>query len=130
MQCDAELLRGGIVTSDFAAELIRNADLSFVHDAFVACLVMCGATIETWLREEGTPGNRFVDLIDASDFDAPTKAEMHALRKERNLWVHIDAPWEDCDLEQQYSNGHPELKAKCESALRLMRKIVYSAPFV
>ncbi|HVA51169.1 MAG TPA: hypothetical protein VNH11_32810 [Pirellulales bacterium] len=130
VQLDDELLMGGIMTSDFAAELIRNADLCFVHDAFVACLITCGATIETWLREEGTHGNRFVDLIDASDFDAATKTEMHALRKERNLWVHIDDPWEDHDVEEQYSNGHSELKAKCESALRLMRTVVYSTPFV
>jgi hypothetical protein len=130
VQLDDEMLQGGVMTSDFAAELIRNADLCFVGDAFVACLVMCGATIETWLREEGTPGNRFIDLIDASDFDAATKAEMHALRKERNRWVHIDDPWEDNDLEEQYSSGHPELQAKCKDALRLMRKVVYSTPCV
>jgi hypothetical protein len=130
VQLDDELLAGGVMTSGFAAELIRNADLCSVHDAFVACLVMCGATIETWLREEGTQGNRFVDLIDASDFDSATKVEMHALRIERNRWVHIGDPWDDNDLEEQYSIGHPDLEAKCVSALRLMRKVVYSSPFV
>ena len=130
-QLDEELLDGGVITSDFAAELIRNADLCFIHDAFVACLVMCGATIETWLREEeGTHDKRFVELIDASDLDPATKTEMHELRKERNRWVHIDDPWEGNDLEDQYSNGHPDLKAQCQSALRLMRKVVYSMPWI
>jgi hypothetical protein len=116
--------------SDFASELIRNADLCFASGAFVACLVMSGATIETSLREEGTDGDRFIELIDASDFDASTKAAMHELRRERNRWVHIDNPWGECDLEDQYGRGHPDLESKCKGALRLMRSVVYSAPWL
>ncbi len=129
-QLDEEMLQGGVMMSDFANELIRNADLCFASGAFVACLVMSGATIETWLREECTDGDRFIELIDASDFDASTKAAMHDLRRERNRWVHIDNPWEECDLEDQYSRGHPDLESKCRGALRLMRSVVYSTPWL
>jgi hypothetical protein len=127
---DNDLLEGGVITSDFSSELIRNADLCYASGAFVACLLVCGAAIETWLREEGTAGNRFVELIDDSDFDNRTKAAMHALRRNRNRWVHIDVPWEENDLEDQYSKGHERLEKQCKEALRLMRTVVYSTPFI
>ena len=124
---DDDLLQGGVILSDQAIVLTRNADICFASGAFVACIVMCAATVETWLRGEGDKG-RFIDLVDASDFDTVTKSKMHALRRDRNRWVHVDDPWAETDLVEEYSAGDTVLEYQCKEALRLMRTVVYSNP--
>jgi hypothetical protein len=131
-ELDEEMLRGGASASEFCVELMRNADLSYASGAFVACLITASATIETYLREEGYGDSKcgLYQLIEMSDFDENTKIELHDLRKNRNAWVHVADPWADNDIENEYSQGHPELENQCKQALRLMRLVVYSNPWV
>jgi len=131
-ELDEEMLRGGASASEFCFELMRNADLSYASGAFVACLITAAATIETYLREEahGDSKRGLYRLIEMSEFDENTKMELHDLRKNRNTWVHVADPWADNDIEYEYSQGHPELENQCKQALRLMRLVVYSNPWV
>lgn len=133
LEIDEDLLEGGVVLSEYSAELIRNADLSFVGEAYVACLVMCAVAIETWLRQEGYEkhkGEGLKSLIDNSNFDNQAKQELHELRLTRNKWVHVGDPWDDGWIINAYNEGHVELEAQCKKALRIMRKIAYSNPWI
>jgi len=129
---DDQMLDGGAQISEHACELIRNADISFASGAYVACIVMSAATIETWLRVEGCDSKkwRFQELIDSSEFDITMKKEMHNLRKARNRWVHVDTAQDDLELLDQHDKGHPQLEAECREAVVTMRKVVFSNPWV
>ena len=129
---DEEVLRGGASASEFCFELMRNADVSFASGAFVACLITASATVETYLRGEGYGDARFglYKLVELSDFDKNTKAELNELRRNRNAWVHVADPWAENDIDNEYSKGHPELESQCKAALRLMRLVVYSNPWI
>ena len=49
---DEELLQGGIIISEYVAELIRNADISFVHGAYWSSIMTSVAAIEAYLKSE------------------------------------------------------------------------------
>ncbi|MCK9218249.1 MAG: hypothetical protein M0P77_10100 [Firmicutes bacterium] len=49
---DEELLKGGIIISEYVAELIRNADISFVYGADIK--ITSVAAIEVYLKSIGT----------------------------------------------------------------------------
>ena len=43
---DEELLHGGVILREYIAELIRNADISFVHGVYWASIITSVAAIE------------------------------------------------------------------------------------
>jgi len=84
---DERLLQGGIILSEWATFLIKDADTAFVSGAYLASIIVGLAGIETHLRAEAGPSNqRLVDLIAQSDLDEDIKQELHVLSL---LRVHL-----------------------------------------
>jgi uncharacterized protein YutE (UPF0331/DUF86 family) len=130
-ELDEQLLKGGVVLSEKSAFLVRNADLAFVHEAHLAAVLTAVAAIETHLSAED-PYNRqrLVGLIDSSALDSELKAELHALRKFRNSWVHVDDPWDDGELLEQSNDAERHLEEMASRAVVALRKTIYSNPWI
>jgi hypothetical protein len=131
VQLDDDLLKGGVITSERSAFLIRNADLAFVHEAYLASLLTAVAAIESHLRGENPDGGgRLVDLIDSSELESELKTELNVIRRFRNSWVHIDAPWDDSALLENPEQSENELFEMARRSLIALRKTVYSNPYI
>lgn len=130
VELDETLLKGGAMISEFTGQLIRSADLAFVGDAFLACIITSLAVVETHLRSEARiKGGKLVELISASTLENDLKSELHALRKYRNQWVHVAEPWEDdgCEYSAESEALLEEVAKRC---LVAMRRTVYSNPWI
>lgn len=129
---DEELLRGGVILSEYCALLVRNADLAYVHGAYLAAIVMATASIETHLRAEteGSQHIRLVDLIEISGLAATTRESVNALRRVRNRWVHVEDPWDDSTLISHPDEFEQELEAMARRALRILREVLYDNPCI
>jgi hypothetical protein len=128
---DEALLKGGAVLSEKSAILIRHADLAFVGSAHLACLLTAMAAIEAHLRGEWS-GNklRLVDLIDASELEDSLKQELHAIRRYRNGWVHVDDPWDDEHLLENPEKAEEELFDMAKRVVVVLRKTIYDNPWI
>ncbi len=128
LDLDDELLKGGVILSEWSTFLIKDADLAFVHGANLACTItaMCG--IESHLKHESGEESRarLVDMIDASGLEADLIAELHELRKYRNRWVHVRAPQDDVAFLERPQKHEAELEAMAQRAMRALRRVVYS----
>jgi hypothetical protein len=128
---DDTLLRGGVTLSEWAVFLVKDADLAFVGGAYLASIITGLAGVETHLRNEsGGRSSRLVDLIDGSDLEDDLKEELQTLRKYRNKWVHVAAPWEDetlLDATEQHEAELEEMARRCAVALR---RTIYANPCV
>jgi hypothetical protein len=94
---DDELLKGGVILSEWCTFIVRDADTAFASGAHLAAILTAVSGIETYLRSEHseTGRKRLVDLINSAQIAAELKTDLHVLRKYRNKWVHVDSPWED-----------------------------------
>lgn len=94
---DEELLKGGVMLSEWCTFIVLDADVAFASGAYLASILTAVSGIETYLRSEHsqTKKERLFDLIDHASIDPGLKADLHALRKYRNKWVHVDDPWDD-----------------------------------
>jgi hypothetical protein len=106
---DEELLKGGVILSEWCSFIVREADTAFVNSAHLASILTAVSGIETYLRSEYAQNGRarLVDLIELSPISDALKVNLHTLRKYRNKWVHIDEPWDDSELLE-----HPETTEK------------------
>lgn len=131
VKLDEKLLKGGVITSEKSAILIRNADLAFVNEAHLASILTAVSAIESHLRSEyPSQGKRLADLIDSADLEDDLKSELHAIRKFRNLWVHVEDPWDD----QFFLENPEEVEVKflemTKRSLTALRRTVYSNPWI
>lgn len=128
---DDRLLQGGVVLSEWAAFLIRDADKAYVAGAHLASIITALAGVETHLRaEKGNKRQRLVQLIDESDLEEDLKQELQVLRKYRNKWVHVSYPWDDGGLvetPEAYESELEEMAGRCVVALR---RTIYSNPWI
>lgn len=126
---DDELLLGGAVISEWSAFLIRDADEAFIHGAHLAALITAIAAIESHLRFDCRPAPKswpsFFELINVNLGDSALAAELHALRRYRNQWVHVSDAADDDPLLQDPASHEAELEAMATRAMRAMREIVY-----
>ncbi len=128
---DEKLLQGGVILSEWAAYLIKSADLAFVSGDNLASIITALAGVETHLRGEcGLSKQRLVDLIAQSDLEDDLKQELQILRKYRNKWVHVADPWDDDKLieyPEQYEAELEEIDKRCAVALR---RTIYTHPWL
>ena len=119
---DESLLIGGVILSEWATFLIRDADVAFVGGAYLASIITGLAGVETHLRSEGgKKRQRLAELIDESDLESNLKKDLQILRKYRNKWVHVSDPWDDdslLELPEKYEVELEEMALKCVVALR------------
>jgi hypothetical protein len=134
-QLDDELLRGGVIISEWTAFLVRDADTAYCSNANLATILASQAAIESHLRfdyfsSENTSGWTFYKLIENSDLSTSLKEELNTLRKLRNKWVHIHDPQNDNDLITRPEYHENELQIFAKTALKIMRQVLYNNPFV
>ncbi len=85
-----DVLKGGICVQDWTTFQLENAYIAFCAGADLACILMCQAAIESYMRDdEGLKNRSFYDLIEHCSYDAKTKMKLHKLREYRNKWIHI-----------------------------------------
>jgi len=129
---DEELLKGGVILSEWCSFIVREADLAFVSGAHLASILTAVSGIETYLRSEYAKAKKdklFV-LIDQAPIDPILKSDLHKLRKYRNKWVHVDEPWEDGPLIQMPEQFDKELEEIAFFAARCLRRTIYENQWV
>lgn len=127
---DERFLQGGVIVSEWATFLIRDADVAFVSGAYLASIITGLAGVETYLRSEGgSRKQRFVELIDDSGLEENLKQELQTLRKYRNKWVHVADPWDDLLLESPEVHG-AELEEMARRCALALRRTIYTMPWV
>lgn len=130
-ELDETLLMGGAILSEKSSFLISSADLAFVSCAHLACILTAMAAIETHLRAERNGSRlRLVDLIDVSGLEADLVDELHALRRIRNAWVHVDDPWDDQSLIDDPDLAESELSGVAKRAVVALRRTIYKNPWI
>jgi len=128
---DEELLKGGIIISEYVAELIRNADISYVYGAYWASIITSVAAMEAYLKSETADNKKILqDLINESGLSKTDIDLMHNLRRYRNQIVHIKEPWEDEFLLNSYGEFSCNEENIAKEAIRLLRMVVYSNPWI
>lgn len=131
VELDETLLQGGVILSEWATFLIRDADIAFVHGAHLACIIAGLAGIETHLRGEAGLGKyRLVDLIDQADLEDDLRNELHILRKYRNKWVHVADPWADETLLDSPETHEAELEEMARRCAVALRRTIYTNPWI
>jgi len=131
VELDDRLLQGGVILSEWATFLIRDADTAFVGGAYLASIITGLAGVETHLRGEGgSKTQRLVDLIDESDLEVDLKQELQMLRKYRNKWVHVADPWDDDALLESPDEHECELEEMAKRCAVALRRTIYTNPWV
>lgn len=129
---DEELLKGGVILSEWCVFIVRDADTAFASGAHLASILTAVSGIETYLRSEYSRSSqeRLVLLIDRAPVAAALKADLHALRKYRNKWVHVTDPWDDAALIAAPDELEDELEEMAFFALRTLRRTIYQNPSI
>lgn len=129
---DDELLKGGVMLSEWCTFIVREADTAFVNGAHLACILTSVAGIETYLRSEIEDGARhsLAQLIDQVVFDPELKVDLHQLRRYRNKWVHVNDPWEDAALLDAPEKMEEELEQMAFFAVLQLRRTIYANPWI
>lgn len=129
---DEELLQGGVIISEWCAELIRQCDLAFVGKAYLGTILTAVSGAETYLRSEYSKSkhSRLFELINNAPIEDALKADLHTLRKYRNRWVHVEEPWEDQILIGSPKIISEELENMARFSARVLRRTIYENPMV
>jgi len=130
-ELDETLLKGGVILSEWATFLVKDADLAFVGGAYLSFIITALAGIETHLRGEGgTDKKRLTDLITESDLEEDLKQDLQILRRYRNKWVHVAEPWEDEALLQEPEKYEVELEEMAKRCAVALRRTIYTNPWI
>lgn len=129
---DDELLKGGVILSEWCCFIVREADTAFASGANLASILTAVSGIETYLRSEHseTGKERLVKLINRASIDDNLKNDLHTLRKYRNKWVHIDDPWDDAGLLERPEDTEFELEQMALFAAHALRRTIYENQWV
>jgi len=129
---DDELLKSGVILSEWCTFIVRDADTAFAGGAHLAAILTAVSGIETYLRSEysETGKERLVELINQTEIDAVLKADLHILRNYRNKWVHVDSPLEDEELLEHPEAVEEELEEMAFFAVRALRRTIYGNQWV
>jgi len=129
---DEELLKGGVILSEWCSFVVREADSAFAKGAYLASILTAVSGIETYLRSEHSHTGRehLVELINKASIDSDLKNDLHTLRKYRNKWVHVDDPWDDGALVEKPEETERELEQMAFFAVRALRRTIYEKQWV
>ncbi len=129
---DNELLKGGVILSEWCSFIVRETDIAFANGANLAAILTAVSGIETYLRSEYALKERttLFELIDNSPIDKELKEDLHKLRKYRNKWVHVNDPWDDEKLLEFSEVTEQELEETALFAASLLRRTIYENQWV
>ncbi|WP_035359455.1 hypothetical protein [Edaphobacter aggregans] len=124
---DDELLTGGVILSEWCSFITREADTAFAKGAYLASILASVSAIETHLRSENmqTGRKRLVELIDSAGLKPELAQDLHKLRRYRNKWVHVEAPWDDEALVEDPGRYEKELEEMAFVAVKALRQTIY-----
>ncbi|MGJ0515139.1 MAG: hypothetical protein ACR65O_05230 [Methylomicrobium sp.] len=124
---DGELLKGGVILSEWCCFIVREADTAFAKGAHLASILTAVSGIEAYLRSEHseTGKERLVELINRAAINSSLKTDLHTLRKYRNKWVHVDDPWDDTSLLERPEETERELEQMALFAAKALRRTIY-----
>ena len=127
-----DLLKGGVILSEWCSEIVRQADAAFVGGADLATILTAVAAAETYLRSEYATEKRqrLATLIDEAPIKPELKEDLHRLRKYRNKWVHVDEPWSDEPLLEHPEAMSAELEDMAKFACQVLRRTIYENQWV
>ena len=129
---DNELLKGGVILSEWCSFIVCETDTAFANGAHLASILTAVSAIKAYLNSE-YPANKkdkLVDIINQAQIDTELKKDMHTLRKYRNKWVHVEDPWNDEDLLTNRSQVEAELENMALFAARTLRKTIYENQWI
>lgn len=131
-QLDEDLLKGGVMLSEWSTFLIRDADVAFTSGANLAALLTALAGIESHLKYEygEKKRERLVDLIDKAPIEEDLRRELHRLRRYRNMWVHVDDPSDDETLLSDTGKHERELEEMAILAIKSLRRTIYTEQWI
>jgi len=131
-QLDEDLLKGGVMLSEWSTFLIRDADVAFTSGANLAALLTALAGIESHLKYEYGEKKRecLVDLIDKAPIDEDLRRDLHRLRRYRNIWVHVDDPSDDETLLSDPGKHERELEEMAILAIKSLRRTIYTEQWI
>jgi hypothetical protein len=129
---DEELLKGGVILSEWCSFIVREFDTAFACGSFLASILTAVSGIETYLRSEYSSCKRIslFDLINQSPIEESLQMDLHTLRKYRNKWVHVDDPWDDEKLLGTPEQFEKELEDMAFFAAKVLRRTIYENPWV
>jgi len=129
---DEELLKGGVILSEWSTFLIRDAEMAFVSGANLSTLLTALAGVESHLKYEYGEGkrDRLVDLISKAPIEDDLRQDLHHLRKYRNRWVHVDDPTDDEDLLSDPEKHEKELEEMAKLAIRSLMRTIYTEQWI
>lgn len=128
---DDTYLKGAVSFSEWTAFLVRDADIAYAHGANISCIALCMAAVEAYLKEAvgANKSMNLFSLIQTASLDDDLKIKLQGMRKIRNGWVHIQ-PSDDRSALESPCQYEQELDSDARQALRCMRRVLYSSPFV
>lgn len=132
---DDELLRGGVMLSEWATFLVRDAETAFCSGAHLASILAAQAAIECHLRYEyfdpaQSKGWGLFQLLEHAPIPSGLKDDLHTLRRFRNRWVHVADPHQDEDLLSRPEYHEEGLEEMARLAIRSMLRIIYLEQWV
>lgn len=135
MELNEELLKGGVILSEWTTFLAKDAESAFCADAHLSSILSCQAAIESHLRYECFDPKEskrwgFYELIEKSSLPTDLKTDLHELRKFRNKWVHVENPSDDSDLLIRPKYHEKELAQFAKKSIRIMLTTLYIEQWV
>tara|TARA_R110002049_G_C9089427_1_gene556153 strand:+ start:591 stop:1013 length:423 start_codon:yes stop_codon:yes gene_type:complete len=129
---DEELLKGGVILSEWCSFIVRETDVAFASGADLASILTSVSGIETYLRSEYSLNRResLFDLIENSPIDESLRSDLHKLRRYRNKWVHVSEPWDDQELLSDPQDREAELEEMAMFSAKVLRKTIYENQWV
>ena len=134
-ELDDQLLKGGVMLSEWTAFLVRDAQTAFCSDANLSSILACQAAIESHLKFDYFTNDEskkwgFYKLIENSNLNSDLKSELHELRLFRNKWVHVNDPENDIELLDAPEYHENELRNFAIKTMRIMLVTLYTSPSV
>jgi len=129
-ELEAELLKGGVIVSEWTTFLAKDAETAYCSGAFLSAILAAQAAIETHLRFDFHNGKQvkdwsFYQLIEQSGLNADLKTALHDLRKYRNRWVHVNDPADDQDLQARPEYFEAEMAKTAAVTMRTMMTAIF-----
>ena len=124
LEIQDDVLKGGICVQDWTTFQLENSYISYCAGATLSCIVMCQATIESYMRDDERLSDRsFFDLIENCSYDQYMKDKLHKLRKYRNKWTHIN------EQNNEFLIDEKELEEMALFSYRLALEVFHYYPY-
>lgn len=135
LKLDEELLKGGVILSEWTTFLAKDAETAFYSEANLASILASQATIEAHLRYEYFNPTEcrnwsFYELIENSNLTEELKESLHRIRKYRNKWSHVKEPTNDEDLLERPEYYADELEDMAKYGIKAMLEVLYLNQFI